>query len=1119
MPNYRIIQYRRYHDTFVSEFFLQLANVIEVSRGRSQHQQCFKEQSVSLLLSLAQSFGGTIGGVVGAVGDVGLSVLGQREEDKKMGLLSPEHLSGQWDSLRKLVNEAAREAVGRYRHYLTGCSEADATELGRVSAQRLWEYLSRTKQSFSIEAMLEGILKGRSGFLHDGLFDTKLGDSKDTAEGVLKHSGIAYDEQGEWRYAFHPKDKGRYRFVLLPYEKAKARIIEKKYQLMAMSIERATELKALWDAPLDGDIAEDSSVIDAAYQARLNKLEQDWCDIGTWQHIVNAKLDDLTQQGAQTQEAVASLQDVTMAHEMRLEFLERRYVSAATLSTGWSYLAYPRDMSFQKRPQLWSTLEARFASSVSTPVVLSGLGGSGKTSLASEWAYAQKERHPFTNVRWLAMDTFQQFGSVESWAKELGLAYQEKTLNELWTMIAKHVSAESWLIVLDNVPHYDDIKEGLSKFTLTAQQRILITTRDATGWCYPITVDVYSEEDAVSYIEQQMAAVEHSGFDITAAKNLAQYLSYHPLALELAMAQICLNLLPLKSYQTRLERQEMVLNHSPSMQSQARLSTHQTVNALWQDSLPNLSEDALAMLRFLSFLDAQGGAQDLLLAFFEDDEMRLSQAVRLLRQQSLIKHVDLENGDEKIGAWSVHRLLQDAVRDKLVADFAEEPAKWKAFLTRSWEIVEKVFPGDVAAAQDVSAIRRGVSHGYAFLKYMEIIAKRWSSETSKSFYLPWRAGILLRVGSGEQDLVQFDVAIEHLNQALIIYRQTFGESSSHPCIANTLNHLGIVYQAQGDTARAIKFKEESLAMRHIVYASTPNHPSIANTLINLGNAYQAQGDTARAIKFYEDSLAMYRIVYASTPNHPSIACTLINLGSAYQAEGDTARAIKFKEDSLAMYRIVYANTPNHPDIALTLNSLGSAYQAEGDTARAIKFNEDSLAMYRIVYASTLNHPRIVLTLNNLGSAYQSQGNTARAIKFNEESLAMCRIVYASTPNHPDIACTLNSLGRAYQSQGDIVRAVKLYEESLAMYRNVYASTPNHPKIAFVLRNVMLAVSGVYLNQYHGSFFHARGHRKISELKNTLLANPNLSEAELADLVSQATINGRKSKEMLSKFYP
>ena len=81
MPNYRIIQYRRYHDTFVSEFFLQLANVIEVSRGRSQHQQCFKEQSVSLLLSLAQSFGGTIGGVVGAVGNVGLSVLGQREED------------------------------------------------------------------------------------------------------------------------------------------------------------------------------------------------------------------------------------------------------------------------------------------------------------------------------------------------------------------------------------------------------------------------------------------------------------------------------------------------------------------------------------------------------------------------------------------------------------------------------------------------------------------------------------------------------------------------------------------------------------------------------------------------------------------------------------------------------------------------------------------------------------------------------------------------------------------------------------------------------------------------------------------------------------------------------
>lgn len=241
MPHYRVIQYRRYHDSLVSEYFWQLENVMEVLRGRVQHQQRFKEATLSTVFSVVQN-AGTIGSTVSAAGSVVLGFLGQYQEHRRVETLTPEYLSGQWEELKKIVESTAEKAVERYRYFLEKCSEGDAVELGRVSAQRLWEYLPREKLPFTIENMLLGIFQGKSGRWQDDWRNTGLSESaennRQTAEGALKHGGIAYcDENHQWHYALHPRDKDalfpKYGFMVLPEILAKTRISAKNILLLS----------------------------------------------------------------------------------------------------------------------------------------------------------------------------------------------------------------------------------------------------------------------------------------------------------------------------------------------------------------------------------------------------------------------------------------------------------------------------------------------------------------------------------------------------------------------------------------------------------------------------------------------------------------------------------------------------------------------------------------------------------------------------------------------------------------------------------------------------------------------------------------------------------------------
>ena len=774
-------------------------------------------------------------------------------------------------------------------------------------------------------------------------------------------------------------------------------------------------------------------------------------------------------------------------HE-HLSRLQRTVMDVAE-SRRFTYIPKPY---FQPRTGLWAVLERRLSVEGPTlPVVLVGLGGMGKTSVATEWTNKQKTSGKYHSIRRMLMDKLSIENSLHDLAHDLYIETDKREREDWLRDIAQRFQAQSWLMLWDNVESYSTLEEILPYFTSTkSTQQLLITSRDTTGWQEPIMVDTFTPEESIAYIQHQMTAAGSSWFKKDQAKKLAECFDHHPLALELAMGTVCLYQRPLEQYLKELEDAGLTTLKAPDkkLASQARINTNK-LTTLWQMGLANLPGDAISLLQVMSFIDVDGVGRDLMAHYFSSDQERCDEALLALRQQAFIKFAI----NDAFETWGTHRLLQEVVRDEFIQTLGQEAELWSGFLDHSWTAIAEVFPSDIKAATDTASVARCVTYGCSFLNHMQSISTTWTATMKADCLLPWQAKLLPKVGNGERLLSRYNVAKETLSTALKTYYTIHGATSNHPDIARilddlglvykdlgncaraieffeksldinspwaktpnyvtiavTMNNLGLAYQAQGNLARAIEFYEQSLKMHRTVYVTTPNHHNIATTLNNLGFAYRAQGNNSRAIELYEESLAMHRLVYATTPNHPNIAMTLGNLGVAYQAQGNNLRAIEFYNESLAMQRLVYAKTPNHLEIANTLSNLGAAYKALDNNRRAIELFEESLVMYRVIYAATPNHSFIADTLNNLGSAYQDQDNHARAIALFEESLAMYSVIYAATPNRTDIAATLNTLGFLYQSQGNHARAIAKFEASLAMYRIIYAATPNRPVIAATL---------------------------------------------------------------------
>jgi hypothetical protein len=185
---------------------------------------------------------------------------------------------------------------------------------------------------------------------------------------------------------------------------------------------------------------------------------------------------------------------------------------------------------------------------------LHGLGGVGKSTLASYWAATRADG--FAPIWWITADSPS--------AVQHGLAAFAVALEaELSVLLSPPALAEralqwltchrDWLIVLDNVIDPADVAPVLAR--TASHGRFLITSRLATTWQHVTTVlrlDVLAEDEALDLLTRTVAA---PGRDLDGAADLCARLGHLPLAVEQAAAYLAQNpLLTPRAYLDLMDR-------------------------------------------------------------------------------------------------------------------------------------------------------------------------------------------------------------------------------------------------------------------------------------------------------------------------------------------------------------------------------------------------------------------------------------------------------------------------------------------------------------------------------------------------------------------------------------
>jgi tetratricopeptide (TPR) repeat protein len=257
-------------------------------------------------------------------------------------------------------------------------------------------------------------------------------------------------------------------------------------------------------------------------------------------------------------------------------------------------------------------------------------------------------------------------------------------------------------------------------------------------------------------------------------------------------------------------------------------------------------------------------------------------------------------------------------------------------------------------------------------------------------------------------------------------------SPDDPRIATCVNNFGMLLKEQGDLAAAQAAFERALAIDEASFGT--DHPSVAKDVNNLGGVLYDQRDLAGAKAALERALATFE--RALGPLHPYVAATVNNLGSVLREQGDLAGARAAFERALGIDETNFG--PDHPDVAVRVNNLAGVLQKQGDLAGASAALERALSILERVLGP--DHPQVATAVNNLGTVLQDLGNAASARAAFERALGISEASFGS--DHTSVATALNNLGDLLRNQNDVAGARAAYQRALAIFEGVFG--PDHP---------------------------------------------------------------------------
>lgn len=799
-----------------------------------------------------------------------------------------------------------------------------------------------------------------------------------------------------------------------------------------------------------------------------------------WMHTPFAKLQCLPRNGkAITLWDNQDLAWTDVASGIRKAIEDLSLLSATArrtpLPTVWN-IPYPRNPLFTGREriltQIADSLKMGQPTMLSQPLAISGLGGVGKTQIAIEYAYRQ--RQDYQTILWTLAGNRESLVAGYITIAEL-LMLPERGAPEQMIVVRGVIrwltTHNEWLLLLDNADDLAIVREFIPS---AFNGHILLTTRTQSvgRLARRIEVDTMPQEVGVLFLLRRALLIspdapleDAATSDIAMATEIWKELGGLPLALDQAGAYIEETQCSLSDYRSLYHtRRVQMLNERGG-----HIDDHpEPVATTWLLSLEEIEHRSPAsadLLRFCAFLHPDAIPEELLSAGAKhigpllqpivSDPFSLNKVIAALSAYSLI------NRDTREKTLSIHRLVQAVIKDVMDEQTQREWARravfavneafpmvefttWpqcKRYLPHALACAESIEQGDLLLPEAAPLLNRVGMYLYERGRWSEAepLLKRASVMRERDPEHPDTANSLNNLAILYYAQGKYEQAEPLLIRTLAINEQQLG--AQHPSTATSLSNLAGLYDSQGKYEEAKPLYERAIAINEQQLG--PEHPNTATSLNNLASLYVNQGKYEQAEPLYERVLMIYAQQLGL--EHPNTATSLSNLAELYHAQG------RYEQSELLYQRVLAlkegALGPDHPSTATSLNNLAGLYDSQGKYEQAEPLYERALAIKEKALGT--EHPSVATSLSNLASLYINQGKyeeaeplLKRALAINEQQLG---------PQHPITATSLNNLAEIYRAQGKYERAEWLLRRSLHNLEQVLGS--EHPDISAVLNNL------------------------------------------------------------------
>ncbi|MEU9701453.1 tetratricopeptide repeat-containing protein [Streptomyces sp. NPDC047981] len=537
-------------------------------------------------------------------------------------------------------------------------------------------------------------------------------------------------------------------------------------------------------------------------------------------------------------------------------------------------------------------------------VVLLGLGGVGKSTLAAHWAARRAEGH--RPAWWI---TAESRAELDAGLADLAGAMQPALIDVLpraalceralhW--LSTH---DGWLLVLDNVTEAADVEPLLSR--VPGCGRILITTRQAAGWdglAEVLALTVPDVDDSYAMFAQTVTGLGPR--DVYDVRVLCARLGHLPLAVAQAAAYCA------ETRTSPAEYLDQLRQYPADLYETAPGDGRQAVAWTWRLTLDRLAAaDPLTgvILRVLAWWGPDRIPRHLL------DRLgpapRVRRAVGRLAAHSMVTlHED--------GAVSVHRLVQAVAR---MAD-GDDPHRRADDIEDARALAEEALtsalPHGVDSREEWRAWRELRPHVETYVAQADP-----ATDTARTAALVHRGARFL---VSDRDTWE---AEDWYERAVACRERVLGAdhpetAASRECLAECLGISGDLERSGELLARVVADLERVLGEDRV-----ETHVARGKLAINRRHL----GDKDGAVTLLEGALAGLERLLG--PGDRETLLVRSNLGIAYQDAGRLDDAIALQETTLRERRSLLG--PDHPDTLTSRLNLVRLYELVGEVERAV----------------------------------------------------------------------------------------------------------------------------------------------------------------------------------------